>query len=231
MKEFDLLVIMTVFNKKEKLKTAIESCLNQSYKNFHLVIIDDKSTDNSISVIDEYLNNEKITFLKNDLNKGCYYSRNKVLKNFSEFNWKYFTFHDADDTSSSERFSLVINQFENNEDYKIVMTPYVRVTDNTGKISDGDGIAFFRREIFNNIGFFDDSRFGADSEYIKRATFYMKQFGGKIFKLNTITYFAFVNESNLTIKYDKLDRIKYMNQKVSEWAKMKKSNNFYRNFN
>ena len=47
-------VIMSVYNSDKFLKEAIESILNQTYKNIEFIIIDDGSTDNSKEIIKKY---------------------------------------------------------------------------------------------------------------------------------------------------------------------------------
>ena len=46
-------VLMTVYNTSKFLKRAINSVINQTYKNFELIIVDDCSTDNSKKIIEK----------------------------------------------------------------------------------------------------------------------------------------------------------------------------------
>tara|TARA_B100000586_G_scaffold231402_1_gene180442 strand:+ start:151 stop:396 length:246 start_codon:yes stop_codon:yes gene_type:complete len=59
-------VLMTVYNTEKYLNDAIKSVLKQTYKNFELIIVDDKSTDNSRKIIRKYkkYKNKKILFKK-----------------------------------------------------------------------------------------------------------------------------------------------------------------------
>ncbi|MFR5132445.1 MAG: glycosyltransferase family 2 protein [Terrisporobacter sp.] len=47
-------IIMPVYNKEKYLKNTIDSILKQEYKNFELIIVDDRSTDKSKYICDEY---------------------------------------------------------------------------------------------------------------------------------------------------------------------------------
>ena len=47
-------VIMPVYNASKYMRESIESVIVQSYKNWNLILIDDGSTDESISIIEEY---------------------------------------------------------------------------------------------------------------------------------------------------------------------------------
>ena len=53
-------VILPNYNKAEFLEEAINSVINQTYKNWHLYIVDDHSNDNSVKVIDKFLNLENV---------------------------------------------------------------------------------------------------------------------------------------------------------------------------
>ena len=61
-------ILMTVFNAEKYLKKSIGSIENQTYKNWELIIIDDKSSDQSTSIIKSFKNKKiKYFFLKKNL--------------------------------------------------------------------------------------------------------------------------------------------------------------------
>jgi len=232
-KNFDLLVIIPVFNSYKGITGAVESCLKQSYKNFHICVVDDCSTDETYKILKKYENNEKVTILKNEKNQGCYYSRNRALKTFKDYKWKYFTTHDSDDNSTTERFKLVIDKFNEDDKNHCITTPYARIKNKKILyIGRGDGIAFYTREVFDSIGYYDETRFAGDTEYLNRFTEYSKNSNlGKVDSLDLITYYAVQDENNLTSKYNHTVRNNYISRKELEYYKMKMVNNFYRNFN
>ena len=71
-------VLMTVYNGMPYLIEAVESTLNQTYKNFEFLIIDDASTDESFDYLNQ-INDKRIKLIKNDQNIGQVKSLNKVL--------------------------------------------------------------------------------------------------------------------------------------------------------
>ena len=73
-------VIVSVYNTEKYVRKCIEAILNQTYSNLELVLIDDKSSDNSLSILREYKNNSKVVLIENEQNKGLSYSRNVGLK-------------------------------------------------------------------------------------------------------------------------------------------------------
>ena len=68
MNEYFVSVLILNFNNAKFLNRSIKSCLNQSYKNLEILIYDDKSTDESISVLKKF-KNKKIIIFFNKSNK------------------------------------------------------------------------------------------------------------------------------------------------------------------
>lgn len=87
-------VIMTVLNSEKYLKESINSVLKQSLKDLELVIIDGKSSDGTLSIIDDYMKNDKRIKLYYQDGKGIGNAKNCGIKNsIGEF----ITFLDSDD--------------------------------------------------------------------------------------------------------------------------------------
>ena len=79
--EVKVSIIMPSYNYALYIKKAIESVLSQTYKNWELIIIDDASTDNSLSIINEYLKNDsRVKLIINDKNIGLCASLNKAIQ-------------------------------------------------------------------------------------------------------------------------------------------------------
>jgi glycosyltransferase involved in cell wall biosynthesis len=81
-------VVMSAYNSKDYIADAIESIINQSYRNIELLIIDDKSNDNTYELIKEYekvdnriksLSNSKNIGLTKSLNKGILLSKGELI--------------------------------------------------------------------------------------------------------------------------------------------------------
>jgi glycosyltransferase involved in cell wall biosynthesis len=83
-------VIIPNYNHAEYLKQRIDSILNQTYKDFELIILDDCSTDNSREIIDDYTSHFPfITSYYNDINSGSPFTQwdSGVKKAKGEFIW------------------------------------------------------------------------------------------------------------------------------------------------
>ena len=97
-------VIMPSYNTAKYIKSSIESVLNQTYTNFELIIVDDCSTDNSEEIILS-IKDERIRFLKNQMNSGAALSRNYALR---EAKGKWIAFLDSDDLWYPEKLEKQI---------------------------------------------------------------------------------------------------------------------------
>ena len=70
-------IVMPMHNAERFIRETIESILNQTYKNFELIIVDDCSTDSSLEIVKEYANNDnRIVILKNERNLLVSMTRN-----------------------------------------------------------------------------------------------------------------------------------------------------------
>lgn len=97
---------MAVFNKEDYIAEAIDSIINQSIdfkKNIQIVIVNDKSTDNTLEILEDYRNAypNNILLINNEKNMGPSYSRNVGLKCA---NGEIINFLDADDRMSEYAF-------------------------------------------------------------------------------------------------------------------------------
>lgn len=97
-----LSVLMPVFNSELFVAEAIESILNQTFKDFEFLILDDASTDQSFEIIKDFEKQDsRIKVFKNEKNLGVVASRNKLI-NLSK--GKYIAWLDSDDIALPNRF-------------------------------------------------------------------------------------------------------------------------------
>lgn len=75
-------IIMAAYNAEKTIEKAICSVLNQTYKNFELLIVDDCSTDGTVNVIKEcQKTDERIILFENTVNQGVSFARKRGLEN------------------------------------------------------------------------------------------------------------------------------------------------------
>ena len=102
---------MAVFNREECVARAIESILNQTYKNFEFIIVDDGSTDKSPDIIKVYAKKDQRIKLIRQQNGGLAKARNTGVSNsYGE----YIAFMDDDDISVPKRLEKQLGFFEHN---------------------------------------------------------------------------------------------------------------------
>lgn len=123
----DLVSIITpVYNCANLLAKTIECVLNQTYKNWELLLVDDCSQDNSAEIIDNYIKKDKrIKYFKLDKNSGAAIARNYAL---NKSKGRFIAYLDSDDLWKSEKIEKQIKfMIENN--YAFTCTDYEKITE------------------------------------------------------------------------------------------------------
>lgn len=111
-------VIMPVYNTEEWVWEAIESILNQTFKEFEFIIIDDCSTDWSYEILDEYAKKDKrISLYRNEKNSWISYTRNRLI---SLTTTDYIATQDSDDVSTHNRLKLEYEFLSKHDKYWVV---------------------------------------------------------------------------------------------------------------
>ena len=113
-----LSVVMPVYNGQKYLEEAINSVLNQTFKDYELLIIDDGSTDSSVEII-KSIEDSRIRLLRNEKNQGIAYSRNIGLK---EGKGEFLAWMDCDDLIEPNRLEIQINYLKDNPELGICGT-------------------------------------------------------------------------------------------------------------
>ncbi|MGI9462115.1 MAG: glycosyltransferase family 2 protein [Alphaproteobacteria bacterium] len=142
-------VIMPNFNHGNFIAMAIESILKQTFQNFELIIIDDGSTDNSLSVIKQYMKQDKRIRLYQQTNQGVAAARNQGLGLASG---KYIVWQDADDFSHPDRLKIQYNFLEKNKHIGGAVACYDAVNQNNRTLDNKfyDLQKIFRQKIMAN---------------------------------------------------------------------------------
>ena len=112
-------IIIPVFNSDKFLKDSINSILNQSYKNIEILIVYDRSSDNTYNVLLNFLNNKNIKLLHGD-GSGLVNALNIGLNNAEG---EYIARMDADDISLPTRLEEQL-EFLNKNNIDICGTSY-----------------------------------------------------------------------------------------------------------
>lgn len=116
-------IIVPVYNVETYLPTCIESILDQTYKDFEILLIDDGSTDNSGKICDEYAKRDNRCIAIHQQNKGVYNARNTGLSNATG---EYISFVDSDDYIHPQMLEILYEALQKG-DYDFSMITYKKV--------------------------------------------------------------------------------------------------------
>jgi len=115
-------IIMPSYNTAPYIAESIQSVIDQTYKDWELIIVDDCSTDNTDEVITS-LHDERIRYFKNKKNGGAAVSRNKALR---KAKGKWIAFLDSDDLWNPEKLEKQI-AFMKENGYAFSYTNYEEI--------------------------------------------------------------------------------------------------------
>lgn len=187
-------VVIPLYNKENFIGRTLNSVLEQTYTDFKVIIVNDASTDNSLTVAQGY-NDERIAIINHDINKGLSASRNTGIKNA---NTEYIAFLDADDIWKPQflkkiysliqlypQASLFATKYEENYPGNVTIDlkiPDLQLQDNHGIVAYFENdlkkplLSFssicIKKEVFNKAGYFDESiTFGEDIDFYIRANY------------------------------------------------------------
>jgi glycosyltransferase involved in cell wall biosynthesis len=174
-------ILMTAYNREKYIGFAIESVLASSYKNWELIIVDDGSTDETVSVASAIAQmDSRIRIYKNAVNIGDYPNRNKAA---GYATGKYLKYIDADDAIYPWGLEAEVGMMEKfpesgygldsiAQDDK-VMYPYQLAPAEAYEAFYLHGVGLFdksptssiiNRSVFNKVGGFKDIRMVGDCE-------------------------------------------------------------------
>ena len=108
-----LSIVVPVFNRTWQLRRALSSLVNQTYKNFEVVICDDGSTENVATVIDEFCSKLSIVFVRIDNSGGPARPRNVAS---AKTRGEWICFLDSDDWWDVQRLAVIVAELNNDID-------------------------------------------------------------------------------------------------------------------
>ena len=114
MSETPLITIgIACFNAEDTIERALESALGQTWSNTDILVVDDHSTDSSRALVEKVIEkNGKVRMLKNDVNRGVGFVRQRIVENAKG---DFLAFFDDDDFSGSERIRVQYEKIVSSE--------------------------------------------------------------------------------------------------------------------
>ncbi|MEO8664322.1 MAG: glycosyltransferase [Ignavibacteria bacterium] len=228
-------VITTVYNCENYIKQSIESISNQSFVDFEYIIVDDGSTDGTLTAVQKLtVSDKRIILIRNKTNSGRVNSLNSALEIAQG---EFIAMQDADDISLNDRLEKEFLFLKNNPGYVLVGSNIIVMDQNENFISKPDrphidleakfGLLFmctfanpsimYRKKIIdeNNIKYEQNFNHVEDFRMITMISQY-----GKVFNLeNTLVkyrkhgdndsskYFDIVNSRSIQVVKENLERL------------------------
>ena len=103
-------IIIPTFNDQETISKCLESILNQDEENIEVIVVNDGSTDSTLSIIEKYREKDKRIFIFNQKNSGSAIARNVGVKLAKS---EYILFVDADDWIDNNYVSILLEKASN----------------------------------------------------------------------------------------------------------------------
>lgn len=131
-------LVIASFNCGQYIDQCLRSVFSQTYTgDLEILVCDDCSTDNSISILNDYANDGKIVLLRNKENVGAAQSRNNCIRIAK---YDYIAILDADDYISEDRIEKQVSILDNNRSIDFVSTGLQRFYE------DGERIDFIPKK-------------------------------------------------------------------------------------
>jgi len=118
-------IILPNYNSSKYLDYTIRSVINQSYKNWKLIIVDDNSDPKTLAVLKKYSKKKNIKIYYQKKNRGAAYCRNLALKRCKS---KFIAFIDSDDVWHTQKIEKQLNFMKKNN-YKFTYTNYTTLNE------------------------------------------------------------------------------------------------------
>jgi glycosyltransferase involved in cell wall biosynthesis len=170
-------VVLTTFNREHILQNAIDSVLNQTFRDWELIIVDDGSTDNTFeNVVINYLDKDsRIKYIYQTNQKQAIAKNNGIRNSLG----KYITFLDSDDLYLENhlfsRYNLLKKEVIEllHGGVKVIGEEYVpSIYDLNSKIHLSKciigGTFFIKKSVFDKVGLIDDISYGDDTSFFNK---------------------------------------------------------------
>jgi len=230
-----LSIIIAAYNCEKYIKRCIYSCINQNYniQNYEIIVIDDGSTDKTLSILNQLQKKVANLIVISQKNKGLGASRNIGIK-YSQ--GTYLWFIDGDDYIATDVLDSIVRKIELEKldvlalDYSIVDEEYNQISKNNSSFRIDSNIVsgscfykdnylqsytwlfLFKKKLFteNNI-FFKEKINMQDSEILPKLLIHSK----KVALYNTVCYYYVQHQNSFTNTSNGEKRYKYFKSIIS----------------
>ncbi len=210
-------IVIPLFNKGQFIENTLESIFKQTFSDYEIIIVDDVSTDESLSIARRF-ESEKVRIIEHQKNRGLSASRNTGIQNASA---DYIAFLDADDLWKTDYLQKIHSLIQQFPEANLFATNYeelypddvvVATNNNVALISDGIITDFFEsslaqpiycscslcvaKPVFETIGYFNENiTFGEDVDFNIRANSAYKL----AYSIETLVIYRIFSEQQITL--------------------------------
>ncbi len=138
-------IIIPVYNEKKFVKNCLVSCMNQTLEDIEIIVVDDKSTDNTVEIVKDIMREDsRIKLIELDKNYRQGYARNIAIEQATS---DYIMFLDADDSYDKTCAEKLYNKIVE-DDADMTVCKFATIDHKTGKVS-------FKKYEAGNYAYFD----------------------------------------------------------------------------
>jgi len=214
-----LTIGIPLYNVEKYFHRTMKSVLNQSYKDYEILLVDDGSVDNTGKICDEYAKEYPFVRVIHQSNHGLAYSRNVINK---EAKGEYVSSIDGDDIIHPDYYKRMVGVLEDSglpvvkcqreyldkgekptfkpigEGYEVITTKEAFENDllmlKRAKLVEGMCTKLWRRDVLQNVKFNDTLRNEEDTLFVAEMLFEFDKFA----LISDILYFVVSNETSIT---------------------------------
>ncbi len=165
-------VIVAAYNCDATLTYAVQSVLNQTYRNIEVLIADDGSSDRTLERMQVFADDPRVRLFSSEANQGPYNIRNRLI---DASRGELITFHDADDLALPHRISAQVEAMISNS-ATVSLGSWLRMRSNGHIVMFKDGLftrqclnsIMYCRSVFEKFGPYRSALCGADSEFYEK---------------------------------------------------------------
>lgn len=126
-------ILIANYNNGKYFKDCFNSIISQTYSDWEAIIVDDKSTDDSLALIRDMIKGDtRFKLFENDSNRGCGYTKNRCA---SLANGEICGFLDPDDALTKDALSLMVNEHKLNPEASLIHSTFYYCNESLEKTS------------------------------------------------------------------------------------------------
>ena len=202
-------ILIANYNNGRYLQEAIDSVLAQTYTNWEIVLVDDKSTDDSHVIYDKYAGDSRFRIFYNDANRGCGYTKHRCAE---LARGELCGFLDPDDALLPSALEIMVDAHDTHPDCSLIYSTCYRysgdrnedmpVWDLVGEIPIDKDMLIYRQRIVGHFASFKKKAYDASpgmnsflKEDVDREMYLLLEEHGKVLHIPMPLYYYRVNNS------------------------------------